>query len=108
MIDRAAIREIVNLYVKHGWLLRRVLLSASTKQSLKSASDLFGDIPVIDSDIDAAWFSRPPVGGGVAWEIRNLSASPYALLANIDEYDSGFQDALNAVEAQLRIASYAN
>ena len=104
MIDVAAIREIVAVYLKYGWTLRRVMLSPALKKSFKeSPVEIFGDVPVIDSDTDAAWFSRPPVTGGVAWEIRHLTEVPYALLENIDEYDSEFESTVRAVEARLRM-----
>lgn len=96
------IGEIVATYQKHGWLLRRVLLSAALKTSLGSQADtLFGDVPLINASQDAAWFSRPPGPGGVAWEIRYLGGVPFALLENIDEADEGFEGALKAVESRL-------
>lgn len=104
MIDVAAIREIVAVYVKYGWTLRRVMLSGALKKSFsESPVEIFGEVPIIDSDLDAAWFSRPPVTGGVAWEIRHLTEVPYALLENIDEYDAEFERTLQAVEARLRM-----
>ncbi len=103
MISAGTINEIVGVYEKHGWLLRRVLLSAGLKAELAASLDgLFDDALIVDADIDAAWFSRPPSGGGVPWEIRHLSDSPYSLLENIDENDPGFEDALKAVEGRLR------
>ena len=103
MISAGTISEIVGVYEKHGWLLRRVLLSSRLKAELAAAGeDIFRDVGIADSDIDAAWFSRPPSDGGVPWEIRHLSDSPYSLLENIDENDAGFEDALKAVEDRLR------
>ena len=103
MINAAAISEIIAIYRKHGWILRRILLTAAMKDRLgKDAAQLFDDVQAIDSDIDAAWFSRLPKQGGVAWEIRHLSETPYALLENIDENSPGFEDALRSVESRLR------
>jgi hypothetical protein len=102
MTGPAEIGEIVATYQKHGWLLRRVLLSAALKESLGGEPDaLFGGVPVIDAMIDAAWFSRPPRAGAIAWEIRYLGDVPFALLENIDEDDPGFENALKAVESRL-------
>ena len=105
MIDSAAIREIFATYKKHGWIGRRVLLSAALKVNLGAeVGTLFGDLAVIDSDIDAAWFSRPPKSGGVAWEIRYLGNIPFALLENLDESDPEFEASLRRVESRLREA----
>ena len=103
MIGSDAIAEIVQTYRKHGWVLRRVLLSTEFRQQLgDSITELFGEVPVSESDIDAAWFSRPPKPGGVAWEIRHLSESPYALLEVVDENEPDFEVSLQKLEARLR------
>ena len=98
MIDPGTLAEIVATYQKHGWILRRVLLSGPAKQAL---GPTIGDLPVVDSTIDAAWFSRPPQSGGVAWEIRYLGDEPFALLENIDESSPTFEDDLSSIEARL-------
>ena len=102
MIDTDSISKIVATYQKHGWILRRVLLSAELKQSLgKQIDNLFSSVGVIESDIDAAWFSRPPKSGGVAWEIRYLGNIPLALLEKADENDPAFEKTLRNVESRL-------
>ena len=102
MIDAKTISEIIATYKKHGWILRRVLLSAELKKYLGNHIDaLFGSIIVIDSAIDAAWFSRPPKSGVVAWEIRYLGEIPLALLENVDEDDPAFENSLRSVESRL-------
>jgi len=73
MITAAQASEILKQYTKHGWTLRRVLLSDATRASFSSALEsVFGDAAVESSEIDAAWFSRPSAGGGEAWELRRL------------------------------------
>jgi hypothetical protein len=105
MIDAGSIHELIETYKKHGWILRRVLLSAAAGEALGDGKmGLFGDVPVQDSDIDAAWFSRPPKPGGVAWEIRYLGDIPYALLERADENDPQFESILSGVETRLRDA----
>ncbi len=105
MIDSKVIADIIAVYHKYGWILRRVLLTTELKKRLGTdTSQLFAGIKVIDADIDAAWFSRPPQAGGIAWEIRHFSDTPYALLENIDETALGFEDALRAVESRLEKA----
>ena len=103
MIETDAIGEIIATYQKHGWILRRVLLSAAPEAKIgERQSALFGSVEVKGSDIDAAWFSRPRSGGGVPWEIRYLGSPPFALLENIDENDPEFEVSLSGVEARLR------
>ena len=103
MIDASAIAEIIETYQKYGWILRRVLLTHESDKKLHpNRRQLFGDIEIIDSAIDAAWFSRPPKSGGVAWELRYLGNIPYALLENLDENDAEFENVINGVELRLR------
>ncbi len=102
MIDADALVEIIQTYHKHGWMLRRILLTLLLRVRLPAdADEIFGEVEVIESEIDAAWFSRPPRPGGVAWELRHLSETPFALLEKIDETDAGFEHALRSVETRL-------
>lgn len=105
MIDAGSIRELLETYKQHGWILRRVLLSAALRRKLDDeTSRLFANVPINESDIDAAWFSRPPKPGGIAWEIRYLGDIPYALVERFDEHAPQFDEQLAAVESQLRDA----
>ena len=109
MIDKTAVAEIIATYKKYGWLLRRVLLTDSLRATLgDDIRTLFGGVPVIASDIDAAWFSRPPQAGPTAWEVRHMSPNPYALLEHVDENSTAFEEQLAAVEARLRGAVRRN
>lgn len=101
MIDGGSLRELIAAYETHGWILRRVLLSADPRASLDVN---FADVPVIASDMDAAWFSRPPRTGGVAWELRYLGNISYALVEKLDENADDFDEKLHAVESRLRDA----
>lgn len=89
MINSEQIAEILSLYRKHGWNLRRVLLSDALRVRLTdSLQDLFGgEAPVTSSEINAFWFSRPAKGGGEAWELRRLSENPFALFEVFDAED---------------------
>lgn len=105
MIDTASIREIIKVYTKHGWSLRRVLLSAELRKSIGAdLNALFGDTTLRDSDLDAAWFSRPTKDNGTAWEIRHLSAAPFALLVGVNDEQAELEDALLDTELRLREA----
>lgn len=100
MIDIEGVIDIIATYKKHGWILRRVLLSAKTQAKIGSGLDPH-DAKIVDSEIDAAWFSRPPKPGHVAWEIRYLGDPPFALLETIDEDDPELADKLREVEGRL-------
>lgn len=102
MMDAAEFRSIVDIFAKHGWVLRRVLLSGSLYKELAGqiSADLAG-LPVVERDLDAVWFSRPPADGPIAWEIRNLGSTPYALVEHLDENGPEFESALEMVEKRL-------
>ena len=102
MADRPAIDEIIATYEKYGWVLRRIMLTAETARAFgPTGVSTLGEVRSVDSSIDAALFSRPPKNGPVAWEIRYLGDDPYALLESLDEADSGFEEAINALETRL-------
>jgi len=103
MIDLDSISDTIAIYEKYGWILRRLLFSPEIKVKMGNGQgSRFGDVAVMDSGIDAAWFSRPPQRGGIAWELRYLGDPPFALLENIDEADPEFENLLRSVEARLR------
>lgn len=105
MIDPESVGEIVRMYEKYGWMPRRFLFTKELATRVDSLKSLVPkNIPVYTSDIDAAWFSRPPKAGGVAWELRYLGEPPFALLENIDEANADFEDSLKAVETRLKDA----
>lgn len=83
MISAAQISEILSLYEKHGWSLRRVLLSDALRVSINEhLSDLFGGAEIVSSPfLNAAWFSRSSRPSQETWELRHLSETPFALLA---------------------------
>ena len=81
MITAEEIRDINSIYKQHGWKISRVLLSQDLSGALgnRSVSELFDDVEIVDSDFDAVWYSRVRPDGGIAWEIRHLAKSPFAL-----------------------------
>ncbi len=88
MISAEQIREILAQYKKHGWNLRRVLLSNDTKENLADMlQTLFSETEIVSSETDAVWFSRASVKGGEAWELRRLSETPFALFEVFDDED---------------------
>ncbi len=77
-------------YERHGWNLRRVLLSAQTVEILAdSLKTLFGETEIILSEFDAVWVSRasPNNYGSEAWELRRLSGIPFALVEIFEDED---------------------
>ena len=94
--------EILGLYRKHGWQLQRVLLKPEESQQLDSSA-LFPDAEVIESSIDAMWFSRPS-HNGEAWELRLLSEQPFALFEKFekDESEEQREEVRNEMEAKMR------
>ena len=105
MIRPEQIREILSIYRKHGWSLRRVLLSEALRAGLSdSLEELFGDTEIFDSDLDAVWFTRSSRPGHETWEIRRLSTSPYALceVFNQEDEDDVREEVLSDLEERLR------
>jgi hypothetical protein len=82
MIGREALEQILAQYDKHGWTLRRVLVS---DPGLGVTDGIFGGVEVRPSQLNGLWFSRSSRPGVTAWELRHLSATPYALVENIQE-----------------------
>lgn len=105
MMTATQIAQILSLYKKHGWILRRVLLSDGLKKNLAdSLETLFGDTEIRASEIDAAWFSRPSHGASEAWELRRLSETPFALFETFDTDDEEEirEDALVETEKKMK------
>lgn len=99
------VTEILSLYAKHGWTLRRVLLSEGSRASFgKEVRGIFGDVRLVDSDIDAAWFSRSSKPGNDTWEIRRLSNEPFALCEVFSDEDDeeSREEAMYEMESRLR------
>jgi len=85
MIGDWQVQEILKQYNKHGWNLRRVLLSVQTRENLPAA--LFGQAEIVSSRLDAAWFSRRSLEGRETWELRHLSTVPFALVEVFEDDD---------------------
>lgn len=98
-------REIIAMYERHGWSLRRVLLRADTKREVESqAKDLFRDAELRDSDFDALWFARKSHVNREAWELRLISEQPYALFETFetDEAEEDREEARREMENLMR------
>jgi len=91
VISERQIKEILLQYERHGWNLRRVLLSEESLETLTEATrkTLFGETEIVSVEFNAVWFSRrtPGNSGSEAWELRNLSGSPFALVEVFEAED---------------------
>ena len=99
MINARQISEIILLYAKHGWTLRRVLLSDEMRVHLTDTlQDLFGSAEIVSSRLNALWFSR-----GETWEIRHLSVTPFALVQvfAVDMDEETREEILNETQTRL-------
>ena len=102
MIGNQQIQEILKQYEKHGWILRRVLLSARLREILSTS--MFDEADVIAADFDALWFARVTANGGEAWELRSLSAAPFALVEVFEDTDEDEvrEEILSEMETQMK------
>jgi hypothetical protein len=92
MTGPAAIAAIIDQYVKHGWKLRRVLMSRDLSEALGS-SEIFAGADVRPSPYDGMWFSRRSLPDREAWELRRISAAPFAVVEVIpDEFTDQERD----------------
>lgn len=100
-MNRDTVSEIIKQYTQHGWVLRRLVLTDELRNRL--GADFVSHLGVESraANFDAAWFSRPPTGGAVAWEVRYLGSFPFALLETIDESSADFEGDLKQVEERL-------
>ena len=102
-IDRFA--EIIKTYQRHGWQLRRALVSAQSHALIGNQSEtLFAAAGVQESEFDAAWFARPSGGDREAWELRLVAETPYALFEvfEADESEEQREEVRREMEARMR------
>ena len=105
MIELSQIEEILLLYKKYGWTLRRVLLTDSLKAEISdNLEKLFGETALISSETDAIWLSRNSIVGNETWELRHLSAVPFALVEVFDENEDEKvrEERLYELESELK------
>ena len=100
------VTELTGTYRKHGWQLRRVLLRPQSQEDLDLAESFGDEVSVQESEIDAMWFSRPSNNGREAWELRQLTETPFALFETFekDEAEEEREDVRREMEARIRDA----
>ncbi len=96
MTNGVEIVETIEQYSKHGWSLRRVLLSSPT-------GDRIDGVMVEKGAFDGLWFSRVSRPGTETWELRRLGGTPYALVTVIsdDDDEQTRQEAFAALEKKM-------
>ncbi len=106
MIEPVTVGEIIAQYGKHGWILRRALLSGDSKNVL---TESLGDIDIEISELEALWFSRRSNPESEAWELRRLTGSPFALVAVVlsDAGEEELETTLSQVVEEMRAKTTA-
>ena len=99
--------EIVTTYRKHGWSLKRLLMTAETRASgAELEQTLFADAEIELSPIDALWFYRPSHEQREAWELRLVGDTPYALFETFESDESEEQRAEFRLEMEARMREH--
>jgi len=96
--------EVIGAYRRHGWELRRALVTAKTLADTRVQARLFENLPVSESPIDALWFSRSSTKDREAWELRLVAETPYALFEAFesDETEEQREEVRCEMEARMR------
>jgi hypothetical protein len=98
MISVADITELIETYRKFDWQPRRLLLKTASRASL---DDAVQGVPIVNSEIDAVWFSRAKQSGDTPWELRHIGKTPLALVGHIDEDSADFEKRLTELELRM-------
>ena len=103
MNQNERIKEILAIYEKHGWRLRRVLLRPETRAELNEES-WTQDAQIETADLDAMWFSRASPQNREAWELRLIAANQYALFETFeaDEPETAREELRKEMENRMR------
>ena len=102
-MDRTSLaKQIIDLYERHGWTLKRALLSTETREAIDDS--IFYHATIVDSDFDALWFARPSHADREAWELRLLAEQQYALFEafEADESEEDREEARLEMENRVR------
>ena len=104
MDKRDQFAEVIAAYRRHGWELRRALVTAETLAETGGHTTLFENLPVREASIDALWFARPSAKGREAWELRLVAETPYALFEAFepDETEEQREEVRCEMEARMR------
>ena len=100
--------EILDTYQKYGWRLERILMRPESRELLGAAQIRLADARVEEGSVDALWFSRASHNNRVAWELRLIADSNYALFETFeaDESEEDREEVRREMEARMR--AYVN
>ena len=101
-------KEIVANYEKHGWSLRRVLVTSATEAGGPELTEAFPDSATMAGEIEALWFSRPSHGGREAWELRLVAEQSYALFEAFEADDAEEDREAARREMENKMRDYAS
>ena len=95
-------KQIIELYERHGWTLKRALLTRETRATADAS--IFKTAAIVDSDFDALWFARASQADREAWELRLLTEQQYALFEafEADESEEDRDEARLEMENRMR------
>jgi hypothetical protein len=95
-------KQIIAMYERHGWTLKRALLSSETRAQVDDS--IFNNAAIVDSDFDALWFARPSPADREAWELRLLTEQQYALFEafEADESEEDREEVRREMENRMR------
>lgn len=102
MTTSEQITATAELYAKHGWELRRILVADDAVHD--EFADAFPDALIENAFLDAIWFSRRSAPEQEAWELRRLTGSPFALVKVIPDSftDDEREFILKETETEMR------
>ncbi len=101
--------ELVATYQKHGWQLRGAVLQPSTRVELNAKEpDLLRPLVLKEDTFDALWFSRPSHKDRVAWELRLLAETQYALFETFEPDETQEQREEMRLEMEARLREYVH
>ena len=99
--------EIVATYRKYGWEFKAALLRPTTHAELTAKEpDLLSPVAIKEAGFDALWFSRPSHNNRVAWELRLLSETQYALFETFEPDETEEQREEMRLEMEARMRDY--
>ena len=102
MVTDDLAKQIIELYERHGWTLKRALLSRETRAAIDDS--VFNSAAIVDSDFDALWFARSSHADREAWELRLIAEQQYALFEafEADESEEDREEARLEMENRMR------
>ena len=98
--------ELLGTYRKYGWELKGALLTPTTRAELSGGTENLANLLIKDAPFDALWFSRPSHNQRVAWELRLLSETQYALFESFEADETEEQREEMRVEMEARMQEY--